>query len=159
MSSGISTPSSAPRKRPEPRPGPKPPPLWRRARSGELKPLALEKARFLVEPPPRPTQANRWTPAPWGAKTCASSSQPIPASHQALGQNRLWRRVEPHAPGPAHGFLGGRGPQTLIFDEVDAGIGGKPARRVGKRLRDLGPTTKCSASLTCPKSPPSPTIM
>jgi DNA repair protein RecN (Recombination protein N) len=28
--------------------------------------------------------------------------------------------------------------ETLVFDEIDAGIGGKVARRVGERLRDLG---------------------
>ncbi len=28
--------------------------------------------------------------------------------------------------------------KTLVFDEIDAGIGGKVARRVGERLRDLG---------------------
>ncbi len=35
--------------------------------------------------------------------------------------------------------LGDRGAgQTLVFDEIDAGIGGKTARVVGERLRDLG---------------------
>jgi DNA repair protein RecN (Recombination protein N) len=33
----------------------------------------------------------------------------------------------------AHG-----GPATLVFDEVDAGIGGHTARAVGERLRALG---------------------
>jgi DNA repair protein RecN (Recombination protein N) len=30
------------------------------------------------------------------------------------------------------------GPQTLVFDEVDAGVGGHTARAVGERLRALG---------------------
>jgi DNA repair protein RecN (Recombination protein N) len=30
------------------------------------------------------------------------------------------------------------GPPTLVFDEVDAGIGGHTARAVGERLRALG---------------------
>ena len=30
------------------------------------------------------------------------------------------------------------GPATLVFDEVDAGIGGVTARAVGERLRELG---------------------
>jgi DNA repair protein RecN (Recombination protein N) len=38
--------------------------------------------------------------------------------------------------------LSGLGPagdvETLVFDEIDAGVGGKVARRVGERLRDLG---------------------
>ena len=32
----------------------------------------------------------------------------------------------------------GGGPRTLVFDEVDAGIGGHTARAVGERLRSLG---------------------
>ena len=38
--------------------------------------------------------------------------------------------------------LSGLGPagevETLVFDEIDAGVGGKVARRVGERLGDLG---------------------
>jgi DNA repair protein RecN (Recombination protein N) len=38
--------------------------------------------------------------------------------------------------------LSGLGPagdaETLVFDEIDAGVGGKVARRVGERLRGLG---------------------
>ena len=38
--------------------------------------------------------------------------------------------------------LSGVGPagsaETLVFDEIDAGVGGKVARRVGERLRRLG---------------------
>jgi DNA repair protein RecN (Recombination protein N) len=38
--------------------------------------------------------------------------------------------------------LAGLGPgaavETMVFDEIDAGIGGKVARRVGERLRALG---------------------
>jgi DNA repair protein RecN (Recombination protein N) len=32
----------------------------------------------------------------------------------------------------------GGGPRTLVFDEVDAGIGGHTARAVGEKLRALG---------------------
>ncbi len=38
------------------------------------------------------------------------------------------------------GFGGGAGAGTLVFDEIDAGIGGKTARAVGERLRALGDT-------------------
>jgi DNA repair protein RecN (Recombination protein N) len=34
--------------------------------------------------------------------------------------------------------LGGAGAGTLVFDEIDAGVGGKTARAVGERLRALG---------------------
>ncbi|HEY2334439.1 MAG TPA: DNA repair protein RecN [Solirubrobacterales bacterium] len=36
------------------------------------------------------------------------------------------------------GFGGGAGAGTLVFDEIDAGVGGKTARAVGERLRTLG---------------------
>jgi DNA repair protein RecN (Recombination protein N) len=36
------------------------------------------------------------------------------------------------------GFGGGAGAATLVFDEIDAGVGGKTARTVGERLRALG---------------------
>ncbi|HET7573923.1 MAG TPA: DNA repair protein RecN [Solirubrobacterales bacterium] len=35
-------------------------------------------------------------------------------------------------------FGGGAGAATLVFDEIDAGVGGKTARAVGERLRALG---------------------
>ena len=36
------------------------------------------------------------------------------------------------------GFGAGAGADTLVFDEIDAGVGGKTARAVGERLRALG---------------------
>ena len=36
------------------------------------------------------------------------------------------------------GLGAGAGAGTLVFDEIDAGIGGRTARTVGERLRDLG---------------------
>jgi DNA repair protein RecN (Recombination protein N) len=36
------------------------------------------------------------------------------------------------------GLAGGTGAGTLVFDEIDAGVGGTTARVVGERLRDLG---------------------
>jgi DNA repair protein RecN (Recombination protein N) len=36
------------------------------------------------------------------------------------------------------GFGGAAGAGTLVFDEIDAGVGGKTARTVGERLRALG---------------------
>jgi DNA repair protein RecN (Recombination protein N) len=35
------------------------------------------------------------------------------------------------------GVAAAAGPATLVFDEVDAGIGGQTARAVGEQLRDL----------------------
>ena len=36
------------------------------------------------------------------------------------------------------GIGGAAGASTLVFDEIDAGVGGKTARAVGERLRALG---------------------
>ena len=36
------------------------------------------------------------------------------------------------------GLGGAAGAGTLVFDEIDAGVGGKTARAVGERLRALG---------------------
>ena len=40
---------------------------------------------------------------------------------------------------------------TLIFDEVDVGIGGGVAEIVGRLLREWGPNGGCCASPTCPR--------
>ena len=47
----------------------------------------------------------------------------------------------------------------MVFDEIDTGIGGRAAEAVGKKLKDWPIPTRCSASLTCRRSPPSPTII
>jgi DNA repair protein RecN (Recombination protein N) len=39
-----------------------------------------------------------------------------------------------------NGAKGGAGQRTLVFDEVDAGIGGRAAEAVGKKLKQLGRT-------------------
>jgi DNA repair protein RecN (Recombination protein N) len=40
------------------------------------------------------------------------------------------------------GRIGDRATETLVFDEIDAGIGGHAARAVGARLRELGESTQ-----------------
>ena len=47
--------------------------------------------------------------------------------------------------------------KTLIFDEVDAGIGGGIAEIVGRKLKEISGNTRFFASPTSPRSPPSPT--
>ena len=42
--------------------------------------------------------------------------------------------------GPGSGGGGGAAPRTLVFDEVDAGIGGRAAETVGRRLKQLAGT-------------------
>jgi DNA repair protein RecN (Recombination protein N) len=103
----------------------------------ELKPLALEKAKFLVELlPVRPREAKDARPV--GCEdvrflfSANPGEPPKPLAKIASG-GELSRTLLALLTASA----AGRGPETLIFDEVDAGIGGKPAERVGKRLRDL----------------------
>ena len=72
----------------------------------------------------------------------------------AAGAHRVRRRAvarDAGAPQP----VGQRrnGARTLIFDEVDAGIGGRAADDVGRKLQALGATPRCSASRTCRRSP------
>jgi len=45
---------------------------------------------------------------------------------------------------------------VLVFDEIDVGIGGRVAEAVGRKLREIGPDGRCSASPTCRRSPPRP---
>jgi DNA repair protein RecN (Recombination protein N) len=47
------------------------------------------------------------------------------------------RRGRAPSPARGEGTAGGAGRRTLVFDEVDAGIGGKVAERVGARLKAL----------------------
>lgn len=103
----------------------------------ELKPLALEKARFLVELLPIPLRQ----PAdarPVGREdvrflfSANPGEPPKPLAKIASGGELSRTLLALLTASAASG-----GPHGLIFDEVDAGIGGKPAERVGRRLRDL----------------------
>jgi DNA repair protein RecN (Recombination protein N) len=40
-------------------------------------------------------------------------------------------------------FAGAGGPPTLVFDEVDAGVGGQAAVEIGRRLARLARTIRC----------------
>ena len=56
--------------------------------------------------------------------------------------------------GKATGAIGGDGDGSLlVFDEIDAGIGGHTARAVGAHLRELAEGRQVSASRTCRRSP------
>lgn len=102
-----------------------------------LKPLALEKARFEVERRSRPLLSPA-DAAPWGQEEVrflfsANPGEPLkPLSKVASGGELSRTYLALLTEGAAVG------PETLVFDEVDAGIGGRPAEKVGRRLRDLG---------------------
>ena len=50
-------------------------------------------------------------------------------------------------------ITGGDEDKTFVFDEIDAGIGGRVAEVVGRRLRELSGKLRSSASPTCRRSP------
>ncbi|HEY1434054.1 MAG TPA: DNA repair protein RecN [Thermoanaerobaculia bacterium] len=101
----------------------------------ELRGLAMEKARLRVALEPVADEAPRST----GAETARLLFAPNPGEPEksldkiASGGelSRLQLAIRSAAAGK-----GGRG-RTLVFDEVDAGIGGRVAEVVGRRLRDL----------------------
>ncbi len=101
----------------------------------ELRGLALEKAKLRVALVP----AGEESPRASGAESAAFFFAPNPgepekplekiASGGELSRLQLAIRS-------VSARRGGRG-RTLVFDEVDAGIGGRVAEVVGRRLRDL----------------------
>ena len=101
----------------------------------ELQALAMEKARLRVALAPVDDDAPRAT----GAETASFLFAPNPGEPEkplekiASGGelSRLQLAIRSVAAGRK-----GRG-RTLVFDEVDAGIGGRVAEVVGKKLRDL----------------------
>ena len=98
----------------------------------ELGALAMEDARFEV------VLHQRAEPGPWGAETVELRIAPnrgvplAPLGDTASGGELS--RVMLALMGVA---TSAGGPETLVFDEVDAGIGGQTARAVGERLRNL----------------------
>ncbi len=101
----------------------------------ELRGLALEKARLRValealpEDSPRPT--GRETAAFLFAPNPGEAEKPLEKIASGGELSRLQLAIRTVAAGRR-----GRG-RTLVFDEVDAGIGGRVAEVVGRKLRDL----------------------
>jgi DNA repair protein RecN (Recombination protein N) len=113
----------------------------------ELAQLGMEKARFEVqfEDPVAEAESQSWTHGAKGLDriTFLLSSNPgeevRPLDRVASGGeiSRLMLALKTVIAGPTAG--GGNGPvaRTLVFDEVDAGIGGRVAECVGERLKGL----------------------
>jgi DNA repair protein RecN (Recombination protein N) len=109
-----------------------------RAVEKELKPLALDKARFTVDLIPRPARTPEEA-APWGEEDVrflftANPGEPLKPLAKTASGGELSRTLLAILTASAADF----GPGTLVFDEVDSGIGGRPAEAVGRRLRRLG---------------------
>jgi DNA repair protein RecN (Recombination protein N) len=109
-----------------------------RAVEKELKPLALEKARFAVDLVPRRARTPEEA-VPWGEEDVrflftANPGEPLKPLARTASGGELSRALLAILTASAADF----GPGTLVFDEVDSGIGGRPAEAVGRRLKRLG---------------------
>jgi DNA repair protein RecN (Recombination protein N) len=107
----------------------------------ELGDLAMEKTRFRVRFAPAETPSDGGDPASWtegGIESVEFHLSPNPGeelrplSRVASGGelSRILLGLNSVASAAAAGI-------TLVFDEVDAGIGGRVAEVVGRKLRDL----------------------
>ncbi len=100
----------------------------------ELAGLAMPGAHLHVRLEPLPE------PGPWGAETVSLLLQPRPdAPARPLGEgasggelSRVMLALEVAVAAPS-----GDHPPTFVFDEIDAGVGGKAALEVGRRLARL----------------------
>ncbi len=98
----------------------------------ELSRLALEDASFSAELRPRgglgPLGAE-------GVEFMLAANRGVPAAplREAASGGELSRVML-----ALFGVASAGGPQTLVFDEVDAGVGGQTANAVGERLQGLG---------------------
>ena len=111
---------------------------------GELASLAMEKTRVEI----------RVEPAPWSEQGADSvgilfspniGEPPKPLDRIASGGELsrvalALKTCTARAPDDAHGNLAA--PPTLVFDEVDAGVGGSAAEAVGRRLKKLAASSQ-----------------
>lgn len=94
--------------------------------------LAMESAKFAVEFHPREASASGMESCEF--QVCAHEGQPLgPLAKVASGGELSRVSLAIQLMASASGGVG-----TMIFDEVDAGVGGRVAEVVGRLLRDLG---------------------
>ncbi len=100
---------------------------------GELERLAMPGARLevVLEPHPDGFGAN-------GSETVELRLAPNPGLEPAPLRDAASGGELSRVMLALSGFGGGAGAGTLVFDEIDAGVGGQTARAVGERLRALG---------------------
>jgi DNA repair protein RecN (Recombination protein N) len=101
--------------------------------AAELERLAMPGARLevVLEPHPDGFGAN-------GAETVELRLAPNPGLEPAPLRDAASGGELSRVMLALSGFGGGTGAGTLVFDEIDAGVGGRTARAVGERLRALG---------------------
>jgi DNA repair protein RecN (Recombination protein N) len=107
-------------------------PLEREA-AAELERLAMPGATLEVVLEPHPDDFG-----PSGAETVELRLAPNPGLDPAPLRDAASGGELSRVMLALSGFGGAAGAGTLVFDEIDAGVGGKTARAVGERLRALG---------------------
>jgi DNA repair protein RecN (Recombination protein N) len=108
-------------------------PRLEREVAGELERLAMPGARLevVLEPHADGFGAN-------GAETVELRLAPNPGLEPAPLRDAASGGELSRVMLALSGFGGGAGAGTLVFDEIDAGVGGQTARAVGERLRAIG---------------------
>ncbi|HET7484158.1 MAG TPA: DNA repair protein RecN [Solirubrobacterales bacterium] len=99
----------------------------------ELERLAMSGAKLEVVLEPHPDDFG-----PSGAETVELRLAPNPGLEPAALRDTASGGELSRVMLALSGFGGAAGTGTLVFDEIDAGVGGKTARAVGERLRALG---------------------
>jgi DNA repair protein RecN (Recombination protein N) len=99
----------------------------------ELERLAMPGAKLEVALEPHPGGFG-----PNGAETVELRLAPNPGLEPAALRDAASGGELSRVMLALSGFGGAAGAGTLVFDEIDAGVGGKTARAVGERLRALG---------------------
>jgi DNA repair protein RecN (Recombination protein N) len=101
--------------------------------AGELERLAMSGAKLEVALEPHPDGHGRS-----GTETVELRLAPNPGLEPAPLRDAASGGELSRVMLALSGIGGGAGGGTLVFDEIDAGVGGKTARAVGERLRALG---------------------
>jgi DNA repair protein RecN (Recombination protein N) len=104
-----------------------------RAVAEELERLAMPGAKLEATLEPHPDGFG-----PSGAETVELRLAPNPGLEPAALRDAASGGELSRVMLALSGFGGAAGAGTLVFDEIDAGVGGKTARVVGERLRALG---------------------
>jgi DNA repair protein RecN (Recombination protein N) len=119
--------------------------------------LRLSEGRAAAAPPLRERVAEELERLAMPGASLEVDLEPEPGGYGPNGREAIELRISPNpgiAPAPLRdaasggelsrvmlaltGLGAGAGAPTLVFDEIDAGIGGRTARVVGERLRALG---------------------
>jgi DNA repair protein RecN (Recombination protein N) len=104
-----------------------------RAVAAELAELAMDGARLEVALEPHPDGFGATGAELVELRVATNPGMPLSSLGETASGGELSRVML-----ALTGLGSGSGAETMVFDEIDAGIGGKVARRVGERLRALG---------------------